>query len=280
MSTGIITITGELGSDKSAVSQLVASKYGWKRYSTGEAQRQIARDLGITTNELNRRAEQDPTFDDRIDSVFASLANSSEQLVIDSRMAWHFLPASFKVKLRVSRMVAARRVLQDMQRQGERYSSVEEAAAELLRRRASEVFRFKTKYNVDIDSDEPFDLVLDTTLATLDEVADKIMEAYCAAQAGHPLAKTWISPKSLLPTKPWGVGDEALPIEVVAVDGFDFIQRGHDTVSRAIQGGHVFVPIRRLGSADVKSPYSVELTQRWESAHKIQFQDRPKSGQA
>ena len=289
MSAKIITITGDLGSGKSAVSHLVASKYAMRRYSSGEGQRRIARDLGISTIELNLLAERDPTIDQKIDAVFAAMADSDEPLVIDSRMAWHFLPRSFKVKLRVFKTVAAQRVLQDLQREGERYGSIEEAAAELQRRRLSEVSRFQAKYNVDISAYDPFDLVIDTTLAGPEEVAEKIMESARAFWSGQAVAKLWASPRLLFPTKSLrnvAAPDEAsFPIEVIEENGFDFIFHGHHRASRSIAEQAVFVPLRLLadgelaGSVSIRqylqNHFSLPLANEWEKAHHFQYHAYP-----
>ena len=290
----IITITGDLGSGKSAVSQLVASKYAMRRYSSGEAQRRIAKDLGITTIELNLRAELDPTIDQKIDAVFAAMADSEEPLVIDSRMAWHFLPSSFKVKLRVFKTVAAQRVLADLQREGERYGSIEEAAAELQRRRLSEVSRFKAKYNVDIGAYDPFDLVIDTTLAGPEEVAEKIVDAARSFWSGQAVAKLWASPRLLFPTKSLrdiGSSDEtSLPIEVIEAHGFDFIYRGHMHACMTIVEGAAFVPLRILNEGELpagvsvrqylRDHFSLALAREWEKELEFQFHAYPSEGAA
>jgi cytidylate kinase len=291
MSGEIITITGDLGSGKSAVSHFVAAKYAMRRYSSGEAQRRIAKDLGITTIELNLRAEQDSTIDQKIDAVFGAMADSVEPLVIDSRMAWHFLPRSFKVKLRVFKMVAAQRVLADLQREGERYGSIEEAAAELLRRRLSEVSRFKAKYNVDISAYDPFDLVIDTTLAGPEEVAEKIMDAARAFWAGQSVAKIWASPRLLFPTKNLrdlaSVEEASFPIEVIEENGFDFIYRGHQRTSRSLAEQVAFVPLRLLKEGELadsvlirqylQDHFSLPSAHEWEKAHHFQFHAYPGS---
>ena len=51
-----ITITGDLGSGKSAVSNLLCERTGYDYVSTGRIQRQLAQEMGIDTLEMNRRA--------------------------------------------------------------------------------------------------------------------------------------------------------------------------------------------------------------------------------
>ena len=98
----VITISGMLGSGKSTVARLLADKLGYTYYSTGDAQREIARARGVTTLELNRIADTDPTIDEAIDGVFKRFnAVPNKNFVIDSRMAFFFIPNSLKVKLNV-----------------------------------------------------------------------------------------------------------------------------------------------------------------------------------
>ncbi|MDR3425271.1 MAG: cytidylate kinase family protein [Alphaproteobacteria bacterium] len=174
MANKLITITGELGSGKSTVSRKLAALLGARRYSAGDAQREIAKARGISTLELNLIAENDPSIDKEIDSVFAKLRNSQEALVVDSRMAWLFLPESVKVKLTVSPIEAAKRVFGDTQRVSEKAETVEHAFQTLKERRESERRRFQKYYNVDIEDAAHFDYIVDTTLLSPDQVAESI----------------------------------------------------------------------------------------------------------
>ena len=106
----IMTITGDVGSGKSVLADALVQRFDADRYSTGTVQRKLAEDMGITTLELNKRAETDPSIDEKIDSVFKSLEDTPVNLIVDSRMAWNFLPQSFKLKLEVNPLASAQRV--------------------------------------------------------------------------------------------------------------------------------------------------------------------------
>ncbi|MGO9455863.1 MAG: (d)CMP kinase [Acidimicrobiales bacterium] len=172
-----IALSGDLGSGKSSVAGLLVNALGARRVSTGEAQRQIAAQRGISTLELNRLAETDPTIDEEIDSVFRSLARLAEPLVVDSRLAWHFLPDAVKVHLVVDPEVAASRVLAREGARAERYGSMSEALARIADRADSERRRFQTIYGVDIFRLSNYDLVVDTTRAGPDEVAQAVLDS-------------------------------------------------------------------------------------------------------
>ena len=59
-----------------------------------------------------------------------------------------------------------------------KYASIKEAETSLLNRRALEVERFKKLYHVDIDNEANFDLVIDTTGKTPDEIVNLILEKF------------------------------------------------------------------------------------------------------
>ena len=175
----IITISGELGSGKSTVAKLLAQKLGYQYYSTGSAMRQIADQRGITILELNKLCETDKSIDAEIDSIFSTLSENGKDYVVDSRLAYHFIPASFKVKLVVDVAIAGERILHDTVRTSEaHYTSTEEVIENLKKRRASETERFLDLYHVDINQNDTFDLVLDTANKTPEELTDIIIQKF------------------------------------------------------------------------------------------------------
>lgn len=186
-----ITVTGDLGSGKSAVSKILCERTGFQYISTGQVQRQIARELGVDTLELNRRADVDPSIDERIDGIFTALGQDSGSYVVDSRMAWFFLPQSFKVFLQADVHVAAQRIIGDPLRNSEQYATVEEAAEKILARKASENARFLIKYGADCGNLYNFDLVINTVPHTLEAVAGIILDALATKQQGLEYQRMW-----------------------------------------------------------------------------------------
>ncbi len=184
-----ITITGDLGSGKSAVSKILCEKTGFEYVSTGRIQRQLAQELGLDTLEMNRRADADPTIDQRIDGIFVELGKDAKGYIVDSRMAWFFLPDSFKVYLQTDVTVAADRILNDPTRKSEEYETKEEAVQKILARKQSENARFLVKYGADCGNLHNFDLVLDTTRRSPEQVAGLILKSVLWKNAGVPFAR-------------------------------------------------------------------------------------------
>lgn len=184
--SNIITISGALGSGKSTIMKLLATDLGYDTYSTGAAQRKIALKYGVTTLQLNHMADSNPAIDQEIDGVFRDLKNSGKDYIVDSRMAFYFLPDSFKVKLNVAINEAARRVYNDKTRTSEvKFETLEDAKAALIARRASEVARFMGTYGVNIDDEKNFDLVVDTTDKTPKQICSHIINAFKKSKYYH-----------------------------------------------------------------------------------------------
>ena len=175
--TEIISLTGDLGSGKSTVSNLLIKQLNYDYIYTGKIQREIADRYNMTTFELNKYAETHPEIDEEIDSTFKSL-NESTDLVVDSRLAWFFIPKSFKVFLKTDLMVSVNRISGDQQRGSEKYASKEEAAKKIVERKESENKRYMELYGANCADLSNFDLVVDTSFVTPENVADVILAAY------------------------------------------------------------------------------------------------------
>ena len=176
-----ITINGHLGSGKSTVCSLLKNKYGFDVFSSGSIQRQIARKMNASTLDLNKISENDYSIDRYIDKVVVEFAenNIGESVVFDSRLAWHFVPNTFKVRLTINPVTAAERIVFNRCTLEESYDSLEDAIDQLSERQKSESLRYKLNYNVDINDSNNYDLIVDTSQLSPEEVCDTIYEAYC-----------------------------------------------------------------------------------------------------
>ena len=96
---------------------------------------------------------------------------------LDSRLAWHFAPRSFKVYLTVDPDVAAARIFND-QRASEKYQTVEEAKKQILARRQSELQRFKDYYNIDYADLNNYNVVVNTSHRQPDDVCETIIHSF------------------------------------------------------------------------------------------------------
>lgn len=198
-----ITITGNLGSGKSTICKQLKEKYQFEIYSTGKVQRELARQMNMTTLELNQLMCSDRKYDKMIDDETARISreNKEKDIIFDSRLAWHFVEHSFKVFVSVSLEVAAERVMNDTRGAEEKYSSLEEAKNMLAERAATERVRYKDIYNLNYMDFSNYDLVIDSTYCTADKIAEVIINEAREYEnsSSHPaLTKMLVSPERLL----------------------------------------------------------------------------------
>ena len=107
----IITIAGKPGSGKSTTSKMLASELGYKHFSSGNLFRRIAKERGVDVYQINIIAETEREIDHQVDKKLQAIGTSEDELIIDSRMAWHWMPQSFKVYLDLDLEIAATRIL-------------------------------------------------------------------------------------------------------------------------------------------------------------------------
>lgn len=178
-----IAITGNLGSGKSTVAGKLSEKLGFEIYSTGTIQRNAAEKMGITTLELNQRMMTDASLDYVIDDTVERVSLEKDNIIFDSRMAWHFAHNTFRVFIKVDIDEAARRVKEANRGSVESFATVEEAKASITERGNLERERFLSIYGVDYSDKNNYDLVVDSTERTPDEVADIVVAAFNEAVA-------------------------------------------------------------------------------------------------
>lgn len=198
-----ITITGNLGSGKSTICKLLNEKYNYEVYSTGKVQRELAREMNMTTLELNQLMCSDKKYDKMIDDATTRISreNKDKNIIFDSRLAWHFVEHSFKVFVSVSLEVAAERVMNDQRGAEEKYSSLEEAKKLLAERAATERVRYKDIYNLNYMDFSNYNLIIDSTYCTPDKIAEIIIQEakeFYKNEAQSEKTKMLVSPKRMV----------------------------------------------------------------------------------
>lgn len=191
-----ISLAGDLGSGKSTVAKILIDALGAEYYSTGNIVRSIAERMGMTVGELNVYMETHPEIDTMIDDGIRALSDDPRALVIDSRMAWHFTRGTFKVYLSTDIETSAIRIM-SANRRGEHAASLADTVTQTRERRASERKRYMTRYGVDIKDLSNYSLVVDTTVATPEEVAAVILDSFYRWQSERDLCACYLSPERL-----------------------------------------------------------------------------------
>jgi cytidylate kinase len=177
----IISFNGQEGSGKSTIAKMVAEKLGYPRYYMGQMFRDMAVEKGMALPEFRKICDSDPDFDKKIDDRIVKLSQEQKNFVIESRTAWHFIPESLKVYLKVEPSVAAERIFKALSKKHNRgnedtnLNTVENIQKSILRRRAEDSERYFSLYGIHQDDEKNYDLIVDTTELNIEEVFSTVI---------------------------------------------------------------------------------------------------------
>lgn len=182
MKKHIITIAGRPGSGKSITSKKLARELGFEHFSSGDLFRKLGEEQGLDVLHTNLNAEQNKSIDLAVDAKLREIGETQDNLVIDSRTAWHWMPQSFKVFLNLDLDVAAQRIIANMDEERMKSENVpgdnHAYALQLQERLDSETRRYKSLYEIDPYDTANYDLVVDTDKNSIDDVVAIIRDAY------------------------------------------------------------------------------------------------------
>jgi cytidylate kinase len=306
-----IAISGDLGSGKSTVCKLLQTQISFNLYSMGEAWRKIAEKHQMTILELNKYSETHPV-DEEMDQAMIAMGSTPQNIIFDSRLAWHFIPHAFKIHLIVDSTIAAARIFNDQRGKSEGYSSLAETLEKLQLRKESENKRYFNKYGLDCDQFDNYDLIVDTSYTAPEVIVGLISTKFGSWATGLAPNKLWLSPKSIFPTMTLDefeilkgrqtpnptTGhefDEAKPLSLVRVDGAFYLLGGapeetlqvHKKISDALFSGIHFLPVRLRATdcdtigADVSARdyvsrnVNLDVIHHWEKLHQFIFAKHP-----
>lgn len=195
----IITISGEPASGKGTTVRALKEKFQQEGYnvyviSVGDMFREVSveefkKEHPEIENPTIEQVNNDKEFtqkraeiDRNIDSYIAkkgleinSIHRPNDVYIIDSRLAFSNVPDSFAIRLTVDPNIAGRRVFGDDSRGTEdEYESIEEATESTRKRTRGEVERYKERYGVDLTDKNNYDLVIDTSYSTTEDILNVI----------------------------------------------------------------------------------------------------------
>ena len=175
----IITITGKPCSGKGTVSKYICNNYEFEYVCTGDMIRNFAKQLGYSDLVEFQKSKDIKNVDKLVDGETARIGKerSNENILIDSRLAWHFVPKSFKVFVDVDIDVASHRLI-EAKRENEHFTSIKDAKQSLIDRWNVENTRYKKIYGVDNTNLSQYDLVISSNDKTPEELGEIIMKEY------------------------------------------------------------------------------------------------------
>lgn len=160
------------------MAKMLSERLHLKWYSMGEIQAKMAQESGLTIDEHLKRAAEDPSWDRKVDAFQKKLGEDEDNFISDGLLGWHFIPHAFKIFLTVDPETAANRIFNDRKGDGRNdepeYRSVEEAGKIIRERVEINRRRYLDIYGADFLDLKNYDLIIDTTQLTPNEVFGQI----------------------------------------------------------------------------------------------------------
>jgi len=116
MKKNIITISGFPGSGKSSTAKGLASALGYEHFSSGDLFRKMAAERGLSVEGINLAAEKSKEIDYAVDDLLQKMGREKNNIVVDSRTAFHWISNSFRVFLDLDPRTSGADILSDKKR--------------------------------------------------------------------------------------------------------------------------------------------------------------------
>ncbi len=174
-----VAVSGPPGSGKTTYARRLARDLGLEYYSAGLIFRELAREKGISIEELNKLAAEDPRIDMEIDSRTLKIGCKGGVVVEGHLVAW-VLGSVADVRIYVTAPLEVR-VRRIVSREGR---SERDVFRETVLREYIQWRRFLDYYGIDVNSLHIFNLVLDTGRLGIDDAYSIIRVYTCHTLAG------------------------------------------------------------------------------------------------
>ena len=189
-------------SGKWTVSKLLAKELGYEIISVGDMKRKLAAEMWINIIEFNKMwddPEKSAEFDLKYEEYQQNL-KLTDNIILDSRLGFYAQPKAFKILLDVDEEVAWERIFK-AERDTDKHATKKHAINEVKDRNSSDEARYKKLYNVDLWNPNNYNLVIDTSERTPEEVLQIILDEFKAYKWKHQIAETPEEKKELRKSK-------------------------------------------------------------------------------
>ena len=189
-------------SGKWTVSKLLAKELWYEIVSIWDMKRKLAAEMWINIIEFNKMwddPEKSAEFDLKYEEYQQNL-KLTDNIILDSRLWFYAQPKAFKILLDVDEEVAWERIFK-AERDTDKHATKKHAINEVKDRNSSDEARYKKLYNVDLWNPNNYNLVIDTSERTPEEVLQIILDEFKAYKWKHQIAETPEEKKELRKSK-------------------------------------------------------------------------------
>jgi cytidylate kinase len=165
-----ITIFGLAGTGKTTAGKILASKLGYEYMSSGNIFRSYADELGLSLNEFEELSKTYDKYDKKLDDTVSEYGRTHDNFIFESRLAWHFIPDSFKISLVCDFEERIKRVA------NRENKSIDQVRDETIHREDLIRKRYSDYYGINnFDDNLNFDFVVDTVPNNAEMVVELIL---------------------------------------------------------------------------------------------------------
>lgn len=166
-----VTISGTPGSGKTTVAKILSQKKNLLYVYSGDIFRNLAKQYDMSLEEFGKYCQTHPEVDKELDDKQLQFLQQ-DNILVEGRLAgWlahnHKIPA-IKVFITADEPIRAQRIAQ---REG---GASNKQKRQLQQRQDSEAQRYKTYYDIDITDVSIYDLVVDSSEKTAEQIAEMI----------------------------------------------------------------------------------------------------------
>jgi len=166
----VVTIGGPHGTGKSTYARLIAKELKLRYTSAGQLFRDLAREKGITIEELSKQAAKSPETDRLIDERSAAEAAKGDVVIEGQLAAWMAKDlAQVRVYLTATEDVRISRIAR------RDHLDSEMARKHTLERERTQRDRYRRYYGVDVDDLSIYNVIIDTGNRSVESTSAELM---------------------------------------------------------------------------------------------------------
>lgn len=162
----IITISGESGSGKTTVGNLISNYLNYKFFSGGYFFREKAKEYNMDLINFSKYAEKHPEIDKEEDDMLLNFIKSNDNIVVESRLSGYL---SYKNNIKAYKIYLFASPNERSKRLKSRDNNVNKS--DIIKRSRSELKRYMVFYGIDYRDFSYYDLIINTDKYNPEEIS-------------------------------------------------------------------------------------------------------------